>query len=134
MATEIFVKNGAETTEYKLAYWVNLVGVLITALGAGLEVVAQAGYGEHFVGIAVMVVGVVTKIINALGYGAKRTALKAKAVQAAENVGLEEAKSIKDVPAALAALRVAKEDAEVAEDLERAIAVSGPAPSHKEKA
>jgi hypothetical protein len=116
---DIELKPGEETSEYKMTKWVNIAAIVLAVAGAALEAVAQAGYGVHWVGIALTIVGVLTKLINTSGYRTSREMLKARAIEAVETVGAEEARSIKDVPAALAALRTAQEDAEVAEDLRK---------------
>lgn len=76
------VKPGVETSEYKMARLVVLVGGLVAALGGVLTTLSQFGLGDNkYVGLGLVVVGVATKILTYFGYQNARADLKSQALE-----------------------------------------------------
>jgi len=98
---EIGAKSGVETSEFKLANLVNIASILVVAAGAGLEMAAQIGIGDHWVGTALVIVGFLAKILNVKLYTSSRTQVKVAAINATKEQAVEEARVITSVPDAL---------------------------------
>jgi hypothetical protein len=101
---EIEAKPGASTSEFKLALLVNIVSIIVVAVGAGLEVAAQLGYGANWIGTALAVIGFITKLLSNGAYTDSRVAIKVAALNATKEQAVEETKVISSVPEALTAL------------------------------
>lgn len=86
--SDIVVKTGSETSEYKLAKGVDVAGSVVLGVGAVLTALAEAGFGSGWIGVAIAATGAVMKVVNALGYGKQRAEVKAIAIESAERQGI----------------------------------------------
>lgn len=127
--TDVDLKPGVETSEYKLTKYVFIAGTLVTLAGVVLESLASLGIGHSFVGAAIIAVGLLAKLVRAAGYQSSRDALKSEAIAAVTHKNELEAESIRTLPDALAKLeevaarlegeRAGREAVEMATDLSR---------------
>lgn len=81
------VKPGNETTEFTIAKFGAVTGLILDAVAVSLATLQEHGIDKPWLAVTLAVCGTLLKILSALGYYKSRTELKKAAINAAVTAG-----------------------------------------------